>query len=163
MEGLGISLPILLAQIINFVILFGLLFLVAYKPLMRMLDERSNKIKESMEQTELIKEQAAHAEEEVKKQLGTAAKEGQEVIVRAMRTGEEVRQKAQQEAKLISAKAERDIASAKNHALKELYEQTTELATEMAAGIIGKTLTPDDHRELLQESLNKLQDTTKKR
>lgn len=80
MEGLGISLPTLLAQIINFVILFGLLYLVAYKPIMRMLDQRSNKVRESMEQTEFIKEQAARAEEEVEKRIEAAGKEGQEVI-----------------------------------------------------------------------------------
>ena len=77
MEGLGINLPTLVAQVINFAILFGLLYLVAYKPVMRMLDERSRKIKESMEQTELIKEQASHAEDEVRRQLDVAAKEGQ--------------------------------------------------------------------------------------
>ena len=47
-ESLGVSLPTLIAQIVNFVILFGLLYLVAYKPIMRMLDERSQKVKESM-------------------------------------------------------------------------------------------------------------------
>ena len=61
MEGLGINVPTLTAQIVNFAILLGLLYLVAYRPLMRMLDERSRRIKESMEQTELIKEQAAKA------------------------------------------------------------------------------------------------------
>ena len=54
MEGIGINLPILLAQVINFVILLVLLYLVAYKPLMRMLDERSQRVKESMEQAEQI-------------------------------------------------------------------------------------------------------------
>ena len=99
LASLGINLPTLLAQIINFAILFGLLYLVAYKPIMRMLDERSRKIRESMEQTEFIKEQAVHAEEEVKKQLEAAGREGQEVIGRAVRTGEEIKREAQQEAK----------------------------------------------------------------
>jgi len=60
-EGLGINLPTLLAQIVNFGILFGLLYLVAYKPIMRMLDERSRKVKDSMEQTELIKGRSEEA------------------------------------------------------------------------------------------------------
>ena len=99
LANLGIEVSTLLTQIGTFFILFGLLYLVAYKPIMRMLDERSNKVKESMEHTEYIKEQAAHAEEEAKKQIETASKEGQEVIARAVRTGEEVRQQAQQEAR----------------------------------------------------------------
>ena len=103
MEGslgsLGISLPTLIAQIINFIILFVLLYLVAYKPIMRMLDERSRKVKESMEQTEYIKEQAALAEKETAKRIEAASKEGQKAIGRALKTGEEIRQKAQQEAR----------------------------------------------------------------
>ncbi len=67
MEGLGINMPTLRAQVINFMVLFGLLYLVAYKPLLRMLDERSRRVKESMEQTESIKQQAARAEQETEK------------------------------------------------------------------------------------------------
>ena len=102
MEGLvklGVNPPVLLAQVVNFVILLGLLYLFAYKPVMRMLDERSRRVQESMEQTEHIKEQAARAEEEAKKRIEAAGKEGQELIARATRTGEEIRQKAQQDAK----------------------------------------------------------------
>ena len=99
LESLGINIPTLIAQIVNFALLFGLLYLFAYKPVMRMLDERSQRIKESMEQTEYIKEQADRAEEEAKKKIDEASKEGQEVIARAVRTGEEMRQQAQQEAR----------------------------------------------------------------
>ena len=97
MEGLaklGINVPVLLAQIVNFTILFVLLYLVAYKPILKMLDSRSKKIEESVKQTEYIKEQVAHAEEESKKRIDAAGREGQELIVKAMRTGEEVRQQA---------------------------------------------------------------------
>ena len=66
MEGLsalGINGAQLLAQGINFIILFILLGVFAYKPIMKMMDERSNRIKESMEQAEKIKQQAAASEE----------------------------------------------------------------------------------------------------
>src|SRR4030042_4571740 len=97
MEGfasLGINLPLLLGQLFNVAILFGLLYLVAYKPIMKMLDERSKKIKESMEQTEYIKQQAERAEVEAGKRIDAAAKEGQEAIARAVRTGGEGRRDA---------------------------------------------------------------------
>ena len=48
MVRLGISIPTLIAQIINFVFLLVILRLFAYKPIMKMLDERARKIKESM-------------------------------------------------------------------------------------------------------------------
>lgn len=61
MEGLGIVPATLLAQVINFVVLFGVLTFLAYKPILKMFDERSKKIKESIDQTEQIKLQAARA------------------------------------------------------------------------------------------------------
>ena len=157
MEGLGINLPTLVAQIINFVILFGLLYLVAYKPLMRMLDERSKKVKESMEQTEYIKEQAARAEEEVKKQLGAAAKEGQEVIARAMRTGEEVRQEAQQQAKQeaesLITRARVEIQRERDGAIDELRKEFADLTILAAGKVIDRSLDKETHRQLIDKVL----------
>jgi len=57
MGAIGIDWQVLLAQLINFGILFGLLFFLLYKPMRRTFDERSNRIRESMEQAEQIKEQ----------------------------------------------------------------------------------------------------------
>ena len=157
MEGLGISLPVLVAQIVNFVILFGLLYLVAYKPVMRMLDERSRRVKESMEQTELIKEQATHAEEEVKKQLGAASKKGQEVVAQAMRAGEEVRQKAQQEARgeaesLIN-RARTEIQRERDEAVGELRREFADLAILAAGKVINRSLDKEAHRQLIDKVL----------
>ena len=81
-QGLGITISSLIAQLLNFGVLFLLLYLVGYKPLMRMFDERSRKIKESMEQAEQVKAQAALAEEELKKQIAEGRKEGQEIVAR---------------------------------------------------------------------------------
>ncbi len=157
MEELGISLPILLAQIINFVILLGLLYLVAYKPIMRMLDERSRKVKESMEQTELIKQQAERAEEEVKKQLEAASKEGMEIITRAMHTGEEVRQKAQQEAKqdaeTLIARARVEIQRERDGAIDELRKEFADLTIMAAEKVIEKSLDKQTHRQLIDKVL----------
>ncbi len=157
MEGLGISLPTLVAQIINFVILFGLLYLVAYKPIMRMFDERSRKIKESMEQTEFIKEQAAHAEEEVKKQLEAAGREGQEVIARAVKTGEEVRQKAQQEARqeaeFLISRARMEIHRERDDAIDELRKEFADLTILAAGKVIDRSLDKEAHRQLIDKIL----------
>jgi len=156
-EGLGISLPTLLAQIINFLILFGLLYLVAYKPIMRMFDERSKKIKESMEQTEYIKEQAARAEEEVKKQLEAASKDGQEVIARAVRTGEEIRQKAQQEARpeaeALIVRARLEIQRERDAAIDELRKEVADLTILAAGKVIDRTLDKEAHRQLIDKVL----------
>ena len=157
LAGLGISLPTLLAQIVNFIILFGLLYLVAYKPIMRMLDERSRKIKESMEQTEFIKEQAARAEEEAKKRIGEASKEGQEVIARAARMGEEVRQeaeqKAKQEAESLITRARMEIQRERDGAIDELRREFADLTIMAAEKVIERSLDKEAHRQVIDKVL----------
>ncbi len=157
LAGLGISLPTLLAQIVNFGILFGLLYLVAYKPVMRMLDERSGKVKESMEQTEYIKEQAAHAEEEAKRQIEAASKDGQEVITRAVRTGEEIRQQTQQEARQeaesLIARARTEIQRERDDAIDELRKEFADLTILAAEKVIDRSLDKEAHRQLIDKTL----------
>jgi len=156
-EGLGISLPTLLAQVVNFGILFGLLYLVAYKPIMKKLDERSRKIKDSMEQTELIKQQAKHAEEEVKKQLEAAGKEGMEMMARAMHAGEEMRQKAQKEARqdaeTIITRARAEIQQERDGAIDELRKEFVDLTIMAAGKVIEKSLDKQTHHQLIDKVL----------
>ena len=154
---LGINLPTLVAQIINFVILFGLLYLVAYKPIMRMLDERSRKIKESVEQAEAMKEQTASAEEEIRKQLEAASREGQERIARAARSGEEIKQKAQgearQEAETLIARARTDIHRERDEAIDELRKEFADLTILAAEKVIDRSLDKKAHRHLIDKVL----------
>jgi F-type H+-transporting ATPase subunit b len=158
MEGLGVTWSTLVAQIINFVILLGLLYLLAYKPILRMFDERSRRIKESMEQTESIREQAARADEDVKKRMEGAGKEGQEVISRAMRTGEEARQKIQQEARqeaeAILDRARLEIQRERDEAVDELRQEFADLTVEAAGKVIEKSLDKEAHRELINKVLD---------
>jgi len=157
LAGLGISLPTLVAQIVNFVILFGLMYLVAYKPIMRMLDERSRKIKEGMEQTEFIKEQTAHAEEEAEKRIEAASKEGQEVIARAARMGEDVRQeaeqKARQEAESLIARARTEIQRERDGAIDELRKEFADLTILAAEKVIDRSLDKEAHRQVIDKVL----------
>ncbi len=64
LADIGINLPLLVSFIVSFVILFAVLSLFLYKPVMKMLDERSKRIKESVERAEATKEEYARAGEE---------------------------------------------------------------------------------------------------
>lgn len=157
MEGLGINLPTLLAQVINFAILLVLLYLVAYKPIMRMLDQRSAKIKEGMEQAEAIRQQAARTEEEVRAQLEAARKEGQAVIAQAAQIGdrlkEEARKEARQETKSLITKARLEIQREREEAIDELRKEFVDIAITTAEKVIKETLDKEKHHRLIEEVL----------
>jgi len=158
LEGLGINVQLLVAQIINFLILLGLLYLFAYKPILRMFDERANRIKESMDLTESVKEQAANAEEDTKKQMEKASREGQEVIARAIKSGEEIRQKAEQDAKpeaeALVTRARQEIQQERDEAITELRKEFTDLTITAAEKIIEQELDKEAHRKLIDKVLD---------
>ena len=155
--SLGINLPSLVSQLISFVVLFGLLMLIAYKPILKMFDERSKRIKESLEQAELVKQQAASADEAVRKQIEAAAREGQEVINKAMRTGEEMKQAAQQQAKQESEtlinRARAEIQRERDEAIDSVRKGFADLTIMAASKVVEKSLDRKAHRELIDKVL----------
>ena len=166
MEGLGISIPTLVTQVITFIILLFILRFAAYKPIMRMLDERSRRVKESLEQAESVKTQAARAEEQLKKQLEQAAREGQERIARAMKAGEDVKQKeqveAKQEAEALITRARAEIQHERDDAITEVRREFADLTVLAAGKVIERTLDKEKHRELIEKVLKESSDLKKK-
>jgi len=158
MSGLGVSGWTLAAQVVNFIILLLLLYFFAYKPVMKMLDERWRKIKDSMEEVQKVKAQAAQTEEEFKKKIEAASKEGQEVIARAMRTGEEARQRAQaeakQEAQALVEKARVEIQRERDETIGELRQEFADLTVVAAEKVIGKSLDKEAHRQIIDQVLD---------
>lgn len=154
---LGLNVPVLITQVVTFVILLVILRFAAYKPLMRMMDERSRRIKESMEQAESVREQSAQAEDLVKKQLEEAGREGQERVQRAIKAGEDVKTKAQEdarkEAEALLVRARAEIQQERDEAVGEVRRSFADLTVLAAGKVIEKSLDKEQHRELIEKVL----------
>ena len=157
MEGIGINLPLLIAFVVNFLILFGLLGVILYKPVLKMLDERTSKIKESMEQAEKIKLQLAKTETEIKQQLETARKDGQKIIAQAEQIGErlktEAKDEARREAEALVTKAQAEIQHQRDKDIEELRTQFAAIAISAAEKVINQSLDKEKHHKLIGEVL----------
>jgi len=157
MEGIGINLPLLIAFVVNFVILFALLSIVAYKPILKKLEERQAKIKESMDQAEKIRQETARSEEEIKAHLEKARKEGQNVIAQATQIGEklkeEAKQGARQEAESLIDKARGEIERERDKSMEELRAEFADIAILAAEKVINETLDKKKHKKIIDEVL----------
>ena len=155
---LGINIPLLISFVINFIILFGLLSFVLYKPVLKMLDERQAKIKESMEQAEQIKEQTLKAEESIKEQLESARKEGQRIVSQSEQIGErlksEAKEEAQQQAEILINKARVEIQRERDKDLEDLRKQFADIAILAAEKVIDEALDKKKHQKIIDEVLN---------
>ncbi|MCX7912455.1 MAG: F0F1 ATP synthase subunit B [Dehalococcoidales bacterium] len=154
---LGISVPTLVTQVVTFIILLVVLRFVAYKPFMRLLDERSRRVRESLEQAEAVKAESARAEEEIRKRLEQTGREEQERIARAAQAAEEIRRSAQAEARreadAIISRARVEIQRERDEAIAELRRQFADLTILAAEKVIERSLDRETHRELIEKVL----------
>jgi len=160
MSKLGIEWRMLLAQLINFSIVFFLLWRFAYKPIFAMLEARRQKVAEGLANAEKIKAELARTEAERKRVLAQAGDVANQMIeegrTAAARVREVETQKAIAAAEQIMAKARE--AAAQDHArmLAELKSEVGRLVVQTTATVTGKVLTPDDQRRLAEEAAKQL-------
>jgi len=156
-DALGVSVPGVLAQLVNFVLLLVILRLLAYKPIIRMLDERSARIRESVERAEEIKRQAAQTEEEFARRLAEARREGQEIVGQAEKIAERIRldevEKTKAQLEELRVKALADISLERERAVTELRQQVADLALFAAGRVVGRSLDHASHVQLIDEAL----------
>jgi F-type H+-transporting ATPase subunit b len=157
LEALGINATGLIAQLINFALLLIILRAVAYKPILNMLDQRSARIRESVENAERIKQQLASAQQEYGAQIEQARKESQTIIAQANQIGERLRQEAQaqarQDAEEFLAKARQQIELEKRQAVSDLRREVADVAILAASKIVSRSLDQSAHRRLIEETL----------
>jgi len=168
MEGigeLGLNWQSLIAQIVNFAILLLVLRVFAYPWFLRTMDGRSRRIKESLEEAEVVKQQAAAAQDETKQRIAEATREGQEVVSRALKAGEELRVKAkaeaQVEAEALLTRARVEISRERDDAIDSARREFADLTVMAAEKVIDRSLDKTAHREVIEEVLAK-SDTLKK-
>jgi F-type H+-transporting ATPase subunit b len=156
----GVDWPHLLAQIVSFSIVCGVLYLLAYKPILRMLAARREQIAQGLANAAQIKAELARIEAERREVLAKADAEGRQLIVEARAAAERVHA---DETRKASAAAEQVLLKAKEAAdrdrarmLAELRREVGRLVVQTSATVTGKVLTPDDHRRLSEETARQL-------
>jgi F-type H+-transporting ATPase subunit b len=158
MADLGINLPLLISQLVSFLILLVLLYFVAFKRVLKVLDERSGRIKESLEQAESVVKKSAQAEDEVKKQLQTASQKGQELIAQATKVSDDIRAQARTLAKkdgeALIAQARQAIQAERDEAIEELRHEFADVTIMAAGKVIGESLDKQSHKALIDKILN---------
>ena len=157
MEDLGLNLPSLAIFVVNFLILLGILYLFAYKPILRVMDQRAERIRESLEAADRAREEAAHSQEDTQRQLNEARAEGQRFIDQAREMAEryrdEERERARQEADALVARAREDIQRERDVAIQEVRSHFADLTITAAERVIERSLDRDAHSDLIASVL----------
>jgi F-type H+-transporting ATPase subunit b len=152
----GVDWPHLLAQMISFGIVCLLLYRFAYRPILKMLEERRQLIAQGLANTEKIKAELARTEaqrQEVMVQANAQATQFiEEARAVAARLQKEETQKAIAAAEQIIVKACEAAAQDQARMLADLKREVGRLVIQTTAAVTGKILTPEDQRRLAEET-----------
>ena len=154
---LGINLPLLIAYLVTFLILMGILYLLAFKPLMAAMDQRTERIQEGLSAADRAREEAASSQAAIEEQLNEARREGQRLMDQAREASQRYRdgemERARQEAEAFAERARTDIQRERDAALEELRAGFADLAITAAERVIARSLDQQAHGELITQVL----------
>lgn len=156
----GVDWSHLVAQIVSFCIVCALLYRFAYRPVLKMLEERRRQIAQQMANTEKIKADLARTEAQRQELMVQANAQASRLIeearAAASRVQEQETQKAVAAAEQIVVKSREAAAHDYARMLAELKHEVGRLVVETTARVTGKILTTEDQRRLAEETAKQL-------
>ena len=155
MEGLGINLTVLVAQIFNFLLLFLILRGVAYKPMLKFLDGRREKIAKGLEDARKAEERLANIEKDYQSRMDAARPDAQKMVAEMTSNAEKnaagIVAKANEDAAKIKTTAQEEAETERNKALADLRTQVVTLSMAAANKLIGDSMDEQRQRGLVNE------------
>lgn len=153
-----------IGQAIATLLIFGLLLLIlgryAWKPIVAQLRQREEDVAKTIERAQDQQREAGELLEHYRARLDQAETEAKEVVASSRREAAEAREEllasARDQARKSVQAAKEEIHRARDEVVRELRETTAELAADIAAEVLGKALRPEDHRRLVDQSLEEI-------
>jgi F-type H+-transporting ATPase subunit b len=156
----GVDWPHLGAQCISFAIVAFLLQRYAYKPILATLAERRQRIKESLDNADKMKQELANAQSKAHEIMVQAGQEATKLIeearAAAAKVQEQETQRAIASAQAIVDKARQTTEAEHARMLADLRREVGHLVVNTTAKVAGKVLTLDDQKRLAEETNREL-------
>ena len=151
---------LLIAQLINFAVVFFVLWRFALKPVMRVMKERSQTIEKSLTEAAEIEQKLAKTNEEVKEQIRSAKHQATALIEQGKKQAEEKRSEmvvnAKREVEKIIAAAKIQIQEEKESAMKEARAELAHLVALGVGKMLGQSVTEKVDHEVRKNRLQKM-------
>ena len=166
MDKLGINLGFFIFQLLNFGIVFFLLARFVWPRVVRLLDERAERIARGLEDARIAEEARENAERAREDVLRQARAEGQKVLEEARQRGEDQGSQAvaeaRKEADQLRAHARQQAEEERNRILGDTREQIVQLAMAAAERLIGESLSEERQRSVITEFFSQVPAEAKK-
>jgi F-type H+-transporting ATPase subunit b len=143
--------------IVAFAITFFILKRFAFGPIQKLIDERRERIRQSVEEADRVRDEARALLEEHKALIGQARSDAEGILAEARRIADaqqqRMREETEEDRKRRLEETERQIEQATQQALSELRQSVAQLSLEAAEKVTRKSLTSADQKRLIDEAL----------
>jgi len=160
LDALGINGPFLIAQIVNFTLLLLLLRAFLYKPVLKMLETRKQRIADGLQAAEVARREAEVERGQLQAQLDSERRDAMERIAAASKRGEtlaaEIEANARQEGQRIVEEARNEAARERERILAEAQHQIAGLSMAATEKVLSQTLDASMQRRLIDDFLANL-------
>ena len=157
LAALGIDPISLLVYVVNFGVLLAILYFVGYKRILGMMDLRSQRIRESLEEADRVRQEAQERQAAMQRTLDEGRQESQQVLADAREMAERYRQeqaeRARQDAERLLERAREEIQRERDAALEQVRQEFAFLAVTAAERIIHRSIDAQTHQDLIDEVL----------
>ena len=145
-------------------IAFGLTLIVlkryAFGPIQKVIDDRREKIRQTVDEADRAREEAHNLLEEHRKLIGQAKVEAEGILIEARRIADAQRERVREETEADRQRrleeTKRQIDAETQRAIEQIRAEVAELALVATAKVTGKVLDRDDHRKLIEEAIGEL-------
>lgn len=156
----GLNGQIFLAQLLNFLIVLVVLWMFVYKPVIRFLDERAEKIEKSVKDAEAIERRVKEIAEERDAILAHARKEASALLEKAQKDSEargvEMVSAAKREVERVIMKGKQSLAEDQETAVRELRKEIIDLSLKAATRILQKEVDEKKAQSIAEEVVRKM-------
>jgi len=152
---------VFLWTLIVFVVLLGLLWKMAWGPIMHALEEREHNIQKRIDDAEKKFKEAEARMADYEKRIAGAKDEAAAIIAEGKRDVEKVKEDILKQAGEESGKqldrAKRDIELARHAAVAELRDKMVQLTAELTTRVIEREINAEDHKRFISDSVDRLE------
>ena len=146
--------------VVTFLVTFVALRLIAWKPILGVLDEREGRIRDSLAKAEQAQAEAERAIAENQANMEASLRRSQELVAEAKQQAERVRSQAREEARAEARKimdeGRRQLEVERRAAIADVRQEAAGLAIRAAEQLLKKNLGDQENRQLVQEFLDQL-------
>lgn len=143
---------------VNLILLFILLKIFLFKPIGKIMDERTRAIQDDIDSAKKSKEEAEALKKEYADSISEAKEKAQEIIMKAHEDAESektaILKKSQEEADQLIIDASKNIENERKRVISQAQTQIADLAIEAASKIIGENLDDEKNRRLVDKFLS---------